>query len=113
GLLVEPTAQAETIYQRCQTQGPQAHFHPFTYKKVIFRQFTDDSYSHEVAKPSWLGLLGPELKAEEKDTFIIHFKNFASWPYSVHLHRVFFKKDSEGKANNFFFRLPVSDVILQ
>ncbi|ETE62956.1 Hephaestin-like protein 1, partial [Ophiophagus hannah] len=66
------------------------------YKKAIFRQFTDDSYSHEVAKPSWLGLLGPELKAEEKDTFIIHFKNFASRPYSVHPHGVFYKKDSEG-----------------
>uniref|UniRef100_A0A670Y364 Plastocyanin-like domain-containing protein n=1 Tax=Pseudonaja textilis TaxID=8673 RepID=A0A670Y364_PSETE len=64
-----------------------AHFQSFSYKKAIFRQFMDDSYSHEVAKPLWLGLLGPELKAEEKDTFIIHFKNFASRPYSVHLHR--------------------------
>uniref|UniRef100_A0A670Y626 ferroxidase n=1 Tax=Pseudonaja textilis TaxID=8673 RepID=A0A670Y626_PSETE len=66
------------------------------YKKAIFRQFTDDSYSQEVAKPSWLGLLGPELKAEVEDTFIIHFKNFASRPYSVHPHGVFYKKDSEG-----------------
>ncbi|XP_039194071.1 ferroxidase HEPHL1, partial [Crotalus tigris] len=66
------------------------------YKKAIFKQFTDDSYSHEIAKPSWLGVLGPVLKAEEKDTFTIHFKNFASRPYSVHPHGVFYKKDSEG-----------------
>ncbi|XP_062983231.1 ferroxidase HEPHL1 [Elgaria multicarinata webbii] len=66
------------------------------YKKAIFRQFTDETYSEEIAKPSWLGFLGPVLRAEERDTFIIHLKNFASRPYSVHPHGVFYKKDSEG-----------------
>ncbi|XP_053166227.1 ferroxidase HEPHL1 isoform X2 [Hemicordylus capensis] len=66
------------------------------YKKAIFRQFTDETYSQEIAKPSWLGFLGPVLRAEEQDTFIIHLKNFASLAYSIHPHGVFYKKDSEG-----------------
>nr|XP_028581903.1 hephaestin-like protein 1 isoform X1 [Podarcis muralis] len=66
------------------------------YKKAIFKQFTDDTYSQEIPKPSWLGFLGPVLRAEERDTFIIHLKNFASRPYSVHPHGVFYEKDSEG-----------------
>uniref|UniRef100_A0ACB8FHG9 Hephaestin-like 1 n=1 Tax=Sphaerodactylus townsendi TaxID=933632 RepID=A0ACB8FHG9_9SAUR len=66
------------------------------YKKAIFRQYTDETFSQEIAKPSWLGFLGPVLRAEERDTFIIHMKNFASRPYSVHPHGVFYKKDSEG-----------------
>lgn len=68
------------------------------YKKAIFRQFTDDTYSQEIPKAAWLGFLGPVLKAEEEDVFIIHLKNFASRPYSVHPHGVFYDKDSEGKV---------------
>ncbi|OXB78221.1 UNVERIFIED_CONTAM: hypothetical protein H355_006164 [Colinus virginianus] len=66
------------------------------YKKAIFRQYTDDTYSQEIPKAAWLGFLGPVLKAEEEDVFIIHLKNFASRPYSVHPHGVFYDKDSEG-----------------
>ncbi|XP_065531951.1 ferroxidase HEPHL1 [Lathamus discolor] len=66
------------------------------YKKAIFRQFTDDTYSQEIPKAAWLGFLGPVLKAEEEDVFIIHLKNFGSRPYSVHPHGVFYDKDSEG-----------------
>lgn len=68
------------------------------YKKAIFRQFTDDTYSQEIPKAAWLGFLGPVLKAEEEDVFIIHLKNFASRPYSVHPHGVFYDKESEGKS---------------
>ncbi|XP_077197573.1 ferroxidase HEPHL1 isoform X2 [Paroedura picta] len=66
------------------------------YKKAIFKQFTDETFSQEIAKPSWLGFLGPVLRAEERDTFVVHMKNFASRPYSVHPHGAFYKKDSEG-----------------
>ncbi|KAK4831511.1 hypothetical protein QYF61_018095 [Mycteria americana] len=66
------------------------------YKKAVFRQFTDDTYSQEIPKAAWLGFLGPVLKAEEEDVFIVHLKNFASRPYSVHPHGVFYDKDSEG-----------------
>ncbi|XP_067890110.1 ferroxidase HEPHL1-like [Heterodontus francisci] len=66
------------------------------YKKAIYKQFTDGTYSTEVPKPNWLGFLGPLLRAEVEDLIIIHFKNFASRPYSLHPHGVFYEKDSEG-----------------
>ncbi|XP_068122911.1 ferroxidase HEPHL1 [Hyperolius riggenbachi] len=67
-----------------------------TYKKAIYRQYTDDKYKDEIAKPGWLGLLGPVIKAEVEDTIIVYLKNLASRPYTIHPHGVFYKKDSEG-----------------
>ncbi|XP_025026707.1 hephaestin-like protein 1, partial [Python bivittatus] len=84
----------DKIANKTMTRGPNRIGQ--VYKKAIFRQFTDESYAQEIAKPSWLGFLGPVLKAEQRDTFIIHFKNFASRPYSVHPHGVYYNKDSEG-----------------
>ncbi|XP_029458196.1 hephaestin-like protein 1 isoform X2 [Rhinatrema bivittatum] len=66
------------------------------YRKAIYREFTDATYTTEVYKPSWLGFLGPVLRAEEDDELLVHVKNFASRPYSVHPHGVFYEKDSEG-----------------
>lgn len=62
----------------------------------MYRQYTDDSYSKEIPKPEWLGFLGPILRAEVGDVMVVHMKNFASRPYSLHPHGVFYKKDSEG-----------------
>ncbi|XP_050977293.1 ferroxidase HEPHL1 isoform X1 [Labeo rohita] len=67
------------------------------YKKAIYRQYTDASYSQEIPKPTWLGYLGPILRAEVHDVIIVHLKNFASRRYSMHPHGVFYAKDSEGK----------------
>lgn len=75
------------------------------YKKAIYKHFSNDTYSQEIPKPSWLGFLGPVLMAEEKDTLIIHLKNFASRPYSVHPHGIFYEKDSEGKTWSYYFLL--------
>ncbi|KAF7464647.1 hypothetical protein GHT09_006339 [Marmota monax] len=66
------------------------------YKKAVYRHFTDGTYSTEIPKPSWLGFLGPILRAEVGDVIVIHLKNFASRPYSLHPHGVFYNKDSEG-----------------
>lgn len=66
------------------------------YKKAVYRQYTDDSYTTEIPKPTWLGFLGPILRAEVDDAMEVHLKNFASRPYSLHPHGVFYKKDSEG-----------------
>ncbi|XP_067289216.1 ferroxidase HEPHL1 [Pseudorasbora parva] len=66
------------------------------YKKAIYRQYTDASYSEEIPKPTWLGYLGPILRAEVHDIIIVHLKNFASRRYSMHPHGVFYAKDSEG-----------------
>ncbi|KAL7847206.1 hypothetical protein SRHO_G00221860 [Serrasalmus rhombeus] len=66
------------------------------YKKAMFRQYTDGSYTKEIPKPAWLGYLGPVLRAEVGDVIEIHLKNFASRSYSMHPHGVFYEKNSEG-----------------
>ncbi|KFP78052.1 Hephaestin, partial [Acanthisitta chloris] len=67
-----------------------------TYKKAVYKQYTDATYSTEVPKPGWLGFLGPVIRAEVGDTIKVHLKNFASRPYTIHPHGVFYEKDSEG-----------------
>ncbi|XP_053931226.1 hephaestin isoform X3 [Cuculus canorus] len=67
-----------------------------TYKKSIYKQYTDSTYTTEIPKPGWLGFLGPLIRAEVGDTIKVHLKNFASRPYTIHPHGVFYEKDSEG-----------------
>lgn len=67
-----------------------------SYKKTIYKEYRDSSYMNEMAQPAWLGFLGPVLQAEVGDVILIHLKNFASRPYTIHPHGVFYEKDSEG-----------------
>lgn len=67
------------------------------YKKAMFRQYTDASYSRLSPRPVWLGFLGPILRAEVDDVIVVHLKNMASRNYSMHPHGVFYEKDTEGK----------------
>ncbi|XP_043913130.1 hephaestin [Protopterus annectens] len=66
------------------------------YKKAVYKQYSDGTYTREIQQPAWLGYLGPVIKGEVGDVLIIHLKNDASRPYTVHPHGVFYKKDSEG-----------------
>ncbi|XP_041038821.1 ceruloplasmin [Carcharodon carcharias] len=66
------------------------------YKKAVYVEYTDGNYTQEVAKPKWLGFLGPIIKAEQGDTVIIHLRNFASRPYSLHPHGFTYTKGNEG-----------------
>lgn len=69
------------------------------YRKALFREFTDETFSTEKKRPpEWehLGVLGPLLRAEVGDTIVIHFMNKASQPYSLHPHGVSYERDSEG-----------------
>ncbi|XP_038057042.1 hephaestin-like protein [Patiria miniata] len=66
------------------------------YKKAVYKQYTDATYTEEIAKPEWLGFLGPILYAEVGDTMFVHFKNMASRPYTMHPHGMKYEKDSEG-----------------
>lgn len=68
-----------------------------TYKKSVYKQYTDSTYTTEIPKPAWLGFLGPIIRAEVGDTIKVHLKNFASRPYTIHPHGVFYEKGSEGK----------------
>ncbi|XP_077002091.1 hephaestin isoform X4 [Tamandua tetradactyla] len=67
-----------------------------SYQKTVYKEYRDSSYMDEVAQPAWLGFLGPVLQAEVGDVILIYLKNFATRPYSIHPHGIFYEKDSEG-----------------
>jgi manganese oxidase len=69
------------------------------YKKAIYREYTDSTFSTPRERPAaWrhLGILGPLLRASVGDTLRVVFRNNASHPFSMHPHGVFYTKDSEG-----------------
>ncbi|CAH3123052.1 unnamed protein product, partial [Pocillopora meandrina] len=66
------------------------------YKKVLYREFTDETFSQEKAHPPHLGFLGPVIKGEVGDTIRVHFKNMARRPFTVHPHGLFYSKAAEG-----------------
>ncbi|KAL8181260.1 UNVERIFIED_CONTAM: hypothetical protein K2H54_050993 [Gekko kuhli] len=66
------------------------------YKKSVYKQYSDSTYTTEVPQPDWLGFLGPTIQAEVGDTITVHLKNFATRPFTIHPHGVFYEKDSEG-----------------
>ena len=68
------------------------------YKKAVYLQYSDATYRQEIDKPKWLGFLGPLLAAEEDDTLVVHLKNMASRPYSMHPHGVSYNKTNEGEG---------------
>lgn len=69
------------------------------YKKAVYKQYTDGTFTTEVPKQEWLGFLGPVIRAEVGDDIEVHMKNFAYRPYSIHPHGVLYKKDSEGRMS--------------
>ncbi|XP_036596320.1 hephaestin [Trichosurus vulpecula] len=66
------------------------------YHKTVYKEYSDSSYTTEVPQPAWLGFLGPVLWGEVGDIILVHLKNFARRPYTIHPHGVFYEKDSEG-----------------
>ena len=69
------------------------------YKKAIYREYTDSTFATLKPRPAgWehLGILGPLLRAEVGDTILVVFRNHATYPFSMHPHGVFYRKDSEG-----------------
>ena len=92
------TGEPFTGYAKLFTEhGP--HRIGSTYRKAIFREYTDEAFT--TLKPRtavWehLGTLGPVLRAEVGDTIKVVFKNNATRPYSMHPHGVFYQKESEG-----------------
>ncbi|XP_072191859.1 coagulation factor VIII isoform X3 [Excalfactoria chinensis] len=57
------------------------------YRKVIFREYLDGSFTQPVMRgelDEHLGILGPYIRAEVEDTIMVKFKNLASRPFSFH-----------------------------
>ncbi|XP_041861138.1 ceruloplasmin [Melanotaenia boesemani] len=89
-LTLQEDAQASVFL----TRGPQRI--GSIYKKAVYKQYSDATYRTEVTKPEWLGYLGPLLMAEDGDTVIVHLRNSASRPYSIHPHGLNYSKGNEG-----------------
>jgi FtsP/CotA-like multicopper oxidase with cupredoxin domain len=73
------------------------------YKKAIYRQYTDATFTTLTKRPpseAYLGLLGPILRGEVGDTIRVVFKNNATHPFGMHPHGVVYAKDSEGADYN-------------
>lgn len=69
------------------------------YRKAIYREYTDSTFSTRKERPpEWehLGILGPLLRASVGDTIRVVFRNNGTHPYSMHPHGVFYTKSSEG-----------------
>ncbi|KAM6099929.1 coagulation factor V isoform 2-T2 [Theristicus caerulescens] len=67
--------------------------------KVIFESYTDSTFTTPQDEDEYrehLGILGPVIRAEVDDVILVHFKNLASRPYSLHAHGLFYEKSSEG-----------------
>ncbi len=74
-----------------------------TYRKCIYRSFTDGSFTHQRQLPRrdrYRGLLGPVLHAAVGDTIRVVFHNDCSFPTTVHPHGVFYTKANEGALYN-------------
>ncbi|XP_010280564.1 PREDICTED: coagulation factor V [Phaethon lepturus] len=70
-----------------------------TTRKVIFQSYTDSTFTtlqDEDEYKEHLGILGPVIRAEVDDVILVHFKNLASRPYSLHAHGLLYEKSSEG-----------------
>ena len=67
-----------------------------TWKKTRYVEYTDTSFSTPQEQPSWLGLLGPIIRAEVGDTIIVDFLNRSDKPHGMHPHGLRYDKASEG-----------------
>uniref|UniRef100_A0A8D0FN01 Coagulation factor VIII n=1 Tax=Strix occidentalis caurina TaxID=311401 RepID=A0A8D0FN01_STROC len=76
--------------------GPPMPGVPPRYRKAVFVEYRDASFTQPKPKPAWMGLLGPTIRAEVYDTVVIVFKNLASRPYNLHAVGVSYWKASEG-----------------
>ncbi|XP_050997639.1 coagulation factor VIII isoform X1 [Acomys russatus] len=66
------------------------------FKKVVFQEFTDGSFSQPLYRgelDEHLGLLGPYIRAEVEDNIMVTFKNQASRPYSFYSSLISYKED--------------------
>lgn len=72
------------------------------YIKARYVEYTDATFSTpKPIAPEWehLGILGPVIRGAVGDSIIVHFKNNTSITASVHVHGIFYDKNSEGSGN--------------
>lgn len=65
-------------------------------KKALFREYTDGSFTQQSTRPEWLGISGPNIRAEVGDTDKVIFKNMAAHSHTMHPHGFRYTKEDEG-----------------
>jgi len=68
------------------------------YRKALYREYKPGFSELKQRQDAelHLGTLGPIIRAEVGDTIVVHFRNNASFPASMHPHGVLYRKNSEG-----------------
>ncbi|XP_053407301.1 hephaestin-like isoform X2 [Mercenaria mercenaria] len=69
------------------------------YVKLVYKQYTDATFSQESLKPAYQGYVGPTLKGEVGDMIYVTFRNAIKRKkinLSVHPHGLFYSKMHEG-----------------
>jgi hephaestin len=69
------------------------------YFKALYRGYTPN-FGRRLNHPADLGTLGPVITAAVGDTIVVHFRNRAQFPASLHPHGVFYNKANEGAPYN-------------
>lgn len=67
-----------------------------SYKKCVYREYTDGTFSKEVKQLDYMGLLGPTIYAEVGDRVKIDFRNSCRFGVTLHVHGLEYDKSSEG-----------------
>jgi len=70
--------------------------HDLVYKKYRYIEYADSQFKKQLEQPRWMGILGPQLRAVEGDTLVVHFLNRSEKPLSIHPHGVLYDKANEG-----------------
>jgi len=86
-----------------------------TYRKAVFREYTDDTFRTLKPRPpelAHMGLLGPVIRAEVGDTIKVVFRNNASFAFSLHPHGVAYTRDSEGAMYGDGMQHPEADGVV-
>lgn len=72
------------------------------WRKAVYREYTDASFTQRSTQPVWQGLQGPTIRAEVGDLIEILFVNTLSTHYaSMHSMGLAYSKDNEGSVYEF------------
>jgi FtsP/CotA-like multicopper oxidase with cupredoxin domain len=70
------------------------------YKKARYIQYTDATFTRQVAQPESLGLQGPVIRGVVGDTIEVLLVNALSFDVSLHPHGMSYTKHHEGAATH-------------
>ncbi|XP_061756103.1 coagulation factor VIII [Nerophis ophidion] len=68
---------------------------PQKFRKAIYREYTDATYTLPTRRKPWAGIQGPVIVTQAPERVVVHFKNLASKPYSISPVGITYWKQSE------------------